>query len=442
MQSRESNRNRKFRQITKDAIVDMELSLRWWRQLHNYPKFVPLVIQYNVPHDHLEAQEQTFIQHFQPKLNYPHIAPHIKRAFRGITQPARNKIQQRAGITSIWSKLRRRHLPPTLRPLDKSRTFQRQTQVWHTICNLASNTKRRFESTKELMRRSTPSAQLYAYRRIARNLPTTHQRPATKAIATAMRKRSLPVPKARRPATLPYLAHPSQTTTTRTFLRHQITLHRQHTLPLHPPTTTVVFARHSRIQDRIHNWRRVHRHWKPDQPPQCTCQHLQQAHPTHLFNGHIAVPLFTLIPQHHFLQYSGKNTFFPPAKQLRRDLLAAIQRWHKAHHLPVSTEQNTIVTDFIEQQMQLHNRHLSNKLNFYVVCNARRCIPNGVIHSEDHLPNKLMWYCPHLYHTAITNTFLDKEGFHVIDIPPLHHHFNIYTQIQHLLPHYRWAVRE
>ena len=53
-----------------------------------------------------------------------------------------------------------------------------------------------------------------------------------------------------------------------------------------------------------------------------------------------------------------------------------------------------------------------------------------------------MWYCPHLYHTAITNTFLDKEVFHGIDIPPLHHHFNIYTQIQHLLPHYRWAMRE
>ena len=130
----------------------------------------------------------------------------MKRAFRGISQPARNKIQQRAGVTSIWAKLRRRYLPPALRPLYTSRTFQRQAQVWHTICNLASNTKRRFESTKELLRRKTPSAQLYAYHRIACNLPPTHQRPATKAITTAMRKRALPVPKTRRPAILPYLA--------------------------------------------------------------------------------------------------------------------------------------------------------------------------------------------------------------------------------------------
>ena len=146
-----------------------------------------------------------------------------------------------------------------------------------------------------------------------------------------MRKRALPVPKTRRPAILPYLAHPSQTTITRAFLRDQITTHRQHTLPLHPPTTTVVYARHPRVQDRIHNWRQPHRHWKPEQPPQCTCQHLHQAHPTHMHNGHIAIPLFTLVPQHHFLQYSGKSTFFPPTKQLRRDLLTAIQRWHYAY---------------------------------------------------------------------------------------------------------------
>ena len=228
--------------------MDAELSLRRWRQHQNYYQFVPLVLQYNVPHDLLEAQEQTFIQHFQPKLNHPHIAPHMKRAFRGISQPARNKIQRRSGITSIWAKIRRRYLPPALRPLYSSHTFKRQAQVWQTICNLASNTRRRFDSTKELLKHKTPPAQLYAYHRIACNLPPTHQRPATKAINTAMRKRALPIPKNRRPAILPYLAHPSQTSTTRTFLRAQITTHQQHTLPLHPPTTTVVYARHPRVQ--------------------------------------------------------------------------------------------------------------------------------------------------------------------------------------------------
>ena len=442
MQTRESNRNRKFRQVSKDAIVDAELSLRWWRQHQNYYQFVPLVLQYNVPHDLLEAQEQTFIQHFQPKLNHPHIAPHMKRAFRGISQPARNKIQRRSGITSIWAKIRRRYLPPALRPLYSSHTFKRQAQVWQTICNLASNTRRRFDSTKELLKHKTPPAQLYAYHRIACNLPPTHPRPATKAINTAMRKRALPIPKNRRPAILPYLAHPSQTSTTRTFLRAQITTHRQHTLPLHPPTTTVVYARHPRAQDYIHNWRQFHRQWNPQQPPLCRCQHLHQTHPSHIHHGHIAVPLTTLVPQHHFLHYSGRSTFFPPTKQLRRDLLTAIQRWNKTHHLPAPTDKHTAVTSFIEEQLQLHEQHMNNRLNLQVISNAKQSIPDGIVHNEDHLPNKLMWYCPLLYHTTISNTFLDKEVFHSLDLPPLHHHLNTYNRILRLLPQYRWSLRE
>ena len=49
-------------------------------------------------------------------------------------------------------------------------------------------------------------------------------------------------------------------------------------------------------------------------------------------------------------------------------------------------------------------------------------------------------------HTCTTprssNTFLDKEVFHVLDLPPLHHHFNTYNHTLHLLPHYRWSMRK
>ena len=175
MQTRESNRNRKFRQLQKDAIVDAELSLRWWRKHHNYHQYTPLVIQHNIPSEHLEAQEHPFIQHFQPKLNFPHIAPHMKQAFRGISHPARNAIPSRSGLMSIWAKLRRKRLPPATQPLHKSPTFQRQSQVWQTICNLTSNTKRRFVSTRELLNTSTPTAQLYALHKLSSNLPATHQ---------------------------------------------------------------------------------------------------------------------------------------------------------------------------------------------------------------------------------------------------------------------------
>ena len=113
----------------------------------------------------------------------------MKRAFRGISQPSR-KLGARSGLKSIWAKLRRRHLPRNIAPLHKSPTFQRKSQVWRTLCDLASNTRRRFDNIRELLRRHTPSSQLYAMHKLYRNLPPPHHLPAGKAIATAMRKRS------------------------------------------------------------------------------------------------------------------------------------------------------------------------------------------------------------------------------------------------------------
>ena len=57
---------------------------------------------------------------------------------------------------------------------------------------------------------------------------------------------------------------------------------------------------------------------------------------------------------------------------------------------------------------------MNNRLNLQVISNAKQSIPDGIVHNEDHLPNKLMWYCPLLYHTTISNTFLDKEVFHIL----------------------------
>ena len=227
------------------------------------------MLQYNVPPHLLEAQEQTFIQHFQPKLNFPYIASHMKRAFRGIAKPSHNKIAARSGMKSIWAKLRRRHLPRNIAA----------SQVWPTLCDLASNTKRRFDNNRELLRKRTPPSQLYALHKLSRNLPPPHHLPAGKAIATAMRKRKLPTPRCRLPTSIPFLSHP-------TLLRNRITA-RDSTLPFHPPTTTVVFARHPRIQDQLHNWRKAHRRWQPNHSPPCTCQQLKQQNPTHVHHDQV-----------------------------------------------------------------------------------------------------------------------------------------------------------
>ena len=53
-----------------------------------------------------------------------------------------------------------------------------------------------------------------------------------------------------------------------------------------------------------------------------------------------------------------------------------------------------------------------------------------------------MWYCPILYHQAITNTFTDPEIFTISPSPPLAHHFDVYSHIIALLPKYMWAFKD
>ena len=315
----------------------------------------PLVLQYNVPPHLLEAQEQTFIQHFQPKLNFPYISPHMKRAFRGISQPS-HKITARSGLRSIWAKLCRRHLPRNIAPLHRSPTFQRQSPVWRTLCDLASNTKRRFDNSRELHRRRTPLA-------ISHNQPPPHHLPAGKAIATAMRKRKLhrgvrQTPKDTGPIT--QLAKSTSRVATKS-----LTL-------MHLPTTQAATS-HTCIPRPCRN------------TPSCT---------------RTRATFSSVFRQKHLL---------PPEKQLRKSLAQAIHCWHKQHHLPASQEDDATIQQFVSQQMTLHHQHQQQTLNLHIVKSATRCIPTGIVHCEDHFPNRLTWYCPTIYADAISATFLDES---------------------------------
>ena len=179
------------------------------------------------------------------------------------------------------------------------------------------------------------------------------------------------------------------------------------------------------------------------QPFQMHLPTTPQKHPDHVHNNHVVLPLHKLAPDQHFLQHSGKSTFFPSTNKLKQALLRAVQRWHRQHHLPIPTPQDKEALKFVEHQLLLlHHQHLQRSLNIHIIGNAIKNIPDGVIHCEDHFPNRLMWYCPHAYYEAVGATFLDPDVFQIIDLPPLTHHLSTYNSITKLLPQYRWALRD
>ena len=116
---------------------------------------------------------------------------------------------------------------------------------------------------------------------------------------------------------------------------------------------------------------------------------------------------------------------------------------HALHHhdnIPVS---NNECKQFVSAQ--IHRNHGKQHLNIHTVKQVQQKLPKGIIHWEDPSPNKLMWYCPTLYHQAITNTFTDPEVFTISASPPLAHDFHVYNacnSITELLPTYSWVFKE
>ena len=224
--TRESNRNRKFQQLQNQAIVHAELALRWWKKHNNYHQYVPLTIQHSIPTPDLQTVEAAYIQQL-PRLNYTYIHRHLKSKLSHFHQ--QKQAVTKTGFASIWCKIRRKHLPQRLRSITQAPCFRDQRTAWQTLVNLSSNTRRRFDTTKQLMKHSTASPAIYALYRMTHNMAPTHQRTARKSLATALTKRKLPIPKGVAPLLTFPLGHASFQTDVRQFLRERVSQHRDQT---------------------------------------------------------------------------------------------------------------------------------------------------------------------------------------------------------------------
>ena len=67
--------------------------------------------------------------------------------------------------------------------------------------------------------------------------------------------------------------------------------------------------------------------------------------------------------------------------------------------------------------------------NLHIVKNTAHSTPPGIIHCEDHFPNRLMWYRPRLtYHDAITATFTEVDVFNILHVRAMEQLTEVYTK--------------
>ena len=413
-----------------------ELAIRWWVKNNNYHRFVPITIQHSIAEEQLEAVEATYIQQLQPKLNHPRIAPHMRRSLRFIHRQGQS---QATGFRSIWAKIRRKRLPPRMQDIHNCHTFTSQVGTWSLLCDLSSNTKRRFDGIRSLLRSKTSTTGIYGFCRVAGNMSNVHKQAVQKALKGVLRKRRLQPPKPSKPIFVQPLMRPSFTSDLRTFLKQAISKHKDHITPFFIPSTRPVFTKHRTMKDIIHNWREAHRRWQPEHPEACACKPFREKFSDNLHDGHIAIELCKVAPDVPCLEYSGKSNVLPDQKTLASQLRKAIQRWHRSNGLPGPKDEETGMINFIQQQLAQHQQHAKNTLNIHMLKALHERLPAGITHCEDHFADRLIWYCPQLYHKCISGTFMNAEVFQTSEHQPLLLHEATYQRMLKRLPKHKWA---
>ena len=156
---------------------------------------------------------------------------------------------------------------------------------------------------------------------------------------------------------------------------------------------------------------------------------------------HSGLATFTQQPHRHStcraatttqIPYSGKSNVLQKNSQLAAQLTKSIRAWHRQYN-------NHNTKEFVAQQLQQHDNYQPAHLNIQTLKHVQQQLPKGIIHCEDHCPDRLMLYCPALYNRAITNTFLDEQVFRTSEDSPLSHHYDVHSDVTAKLPDYQWA---
>ena len=327
-----------------------------------------------------------------------------------------------------------------MRDIYRCHTLTSQLDTWTMLCDLSSNTRRRFEGFKTLLRSKTSTTGIYGLCRMAGNMANVHRQAAQKALKTVLRKRRLQPPSPSRSIFVQPMMHPQFGADLRTHLKQALSKHTERISPFFIPSTRAIFTKHRRtMKDIVHNWREAHRKWDPEIPGTCTCSQFATQFPEHIHNGHVVIELFKVAPDMRCLEFSGKSNVLPDDKTLTTQLRKSIQRWRRSNGVPAPKDDEPEMVSFIKQQLAQHQQYATHTLNLHMMKALQEKLPAGVIHCQDHHADRLIWYCPLLYHKCISGTFMNPEVFQVSEHPPLRLHVATHQRMLKRLPKHKWA---
>ena len=109
---------------------------------------------------------------------------------------------------------------------------------------------------------------------------------------------------------------------------------------------------------------------------------------------------------------------FPPRKNFASTMRQGLKQWCKDNGLPSFNRED--VSSLIDRLWQQHCTELNHHIRRTTISSLLSTFPGAVFHCEDKQASSLRIFCPVLYHSAISKTFLDKDVFEVLSSPKEH----------------------
>ena len=127
---REYSRSRKFFQLTKDKLVQVELALRSWKEHDNLHIWAPIPIF--MERADYRCLELALLQEWQPRLNNPFVCQFFHPRKGILKKPGMNTNAQ-FGLATLWRRSEHKFTPQVVKDILASERFQHRLEHIGTL---------------------------------------------------------------------------------------------------------------------------------------------------------------------------------------------------------------------------------------------------------------------------------------------------------------------
>ena len=413
---REYNRHTQLNRYKQGKAIQVELAIRWWASQNNYSQFTTIAIKQFSTYAEAWTYEHAVIQQLEAPLNFPLVARFLTRnAFRYFYKPDKRSIQ---GINSryrLFARFRRRL---NTKDKDYHTLAELRMDTWKIMYNLASFTKQRFETSKQLGSGAYTNTMIYSFIRLTSYIEEPERSRIRSELKRIAKFRNMTWPmQTQKPFQIPLLSQPNFSKRMKRWIKRFLRTRKELAIPFHLPKCTIREGAHPKVADALYNpfaWEDYDL-LQPKKLP-CSCHNTLKNHPEleHI-DGHICGTLdqLRLPPDLQILRHiNSYSTVFPTKEQYFTEVTKTLQKWLQKHGFP-SHDIGTFTT-FLQELWTDHLQTMDTtpRLTMDHIHTLKRFLGKDiVIHHADHQNQNARLFCPQLYFQGCANTWQDPQLF-------------------------------